>query len=142
MKFLCNGCEKDCDFDLDFSLLIITPKNVTQRFCRECRKPKVGVPDIFWDGKPEENLADDPNTGQPRVFFSKGEKARYLQERGLMEAGDRVHGAPVQLSQNQTRKTDSRPQVQEALRKVKQMSPDYRRNEFLRIKKEAENAKR
>lgn len=93
---------------------------------------------MFWDGKPEENLADDPVTGKPRVFFSKAEKAAYLKERGLREAGDRLHGAPAELwrNQNQIPKTDTRHEVKMALKKVQEMGRDRRRQEYLRIQKE------
>ena len=138
MNFFCNGCEQDRDFDTDYGILIITLRDGIKRFCRSCRKPTAAAPDVFWDGKPEENLADDPNTGKARVFSSKSEKAAYLKERGIMEAGDRVHGAPVMIHQNQNRKTDSRPQVQEAIRRAMQMSPDRRRQEFLKIRKEGQ----
>lgn len=135
MTFFCNSCEKDCDF-LEFSILVIEKwGHGIKRFCRSCRSPKSGVADVFWDGKPEENLADDPNTGKPRVFFSKGEKAAYLKSRGIMEAGDRVHGAPVQIHQNQNKKTDTRPLVQAAIREVMKMSPARRHQEYLKVTK-------
>lgn len=131
----CNGCERQKE---DIVLWIAQEKQTSLlRYCRECRSPKSSVPDVYWDGKPEHNLADDPNTGQPRVFFSKGEKAAYLKSRGIMEAGDRHHGAPVQMYQNQNRKIDSRNEVQMALRKVKEMGADRRRQEYMRVVKEA-----
>lgn len=102
--------------------------------CNKHRNPK-GSPDVFFDGKPEHGLADDPRTGQPIVFQSKSAKAAYLKERGLMEAGDRVRGSyPSVLGQP---KRDTRPEVREALHKVRQMSPDRRHQEFLRIRKGA-----
>lgn len=135
MTFFCNSCEKDKDYS-SFSLLLIEKWGEgIKRYCRECRTPKAGVPDVFWDGKPEPNLANDEN-GNERVFFSKGQKAAYLKERGLQEAGDRVHGAPVMFHQNQNKRIDTRPQVQEALRKVMQMSPSARHREYQRIKRE------
>lgn len=93
------------------------------------------VYDVYWDGKPEENLADDPITGKPREFLSKGHKAKYLKERGLVEAGDRVHGAPLSTV-NVSRGTDSKTQVRLALKHVREMGQDVRRQEFLRITKE------
>ena len=107
-------------------------------YCNKCGSAgSVLAPDVYWDGKPEENLADDPATGKPRVFLSKGQKARYLQERGLMEVGDPVHGAPVSLAQ-QKQATNHREQVKAALAHVKQMGKDYKRQEYLRIVKEGE----
>lgn len=91
---------------------------------------------MFFNGKPEEGLADNPLTGKPRVFSSKGEKAAYLRERGLVEAGDRHHGAPMQIHQNQNRKTDSRHEVMMALKKVREMGQDNRRQAYLKIVKE------
>lgn len=137
MTFLCCLCEEEKDFDTEFSILVIESwgKGI-KRFCKECRRPKAGVPDVFFDGRPEEGLADDPNTGKPRVFFSKGEKAAYLKERGLMEAGDRYHGSPVEIHKNQNQKTDTRHEVKMALKKVKEMGRDVRRQEYLRICKE------
>ena len=108
------------------------------RICNNCGlSDGGGVPDVFWNGKPEENLADDPNTGNPRIFASKGEKAAYLKEKGLMEAGDKVHGAPWSSLYN-NRRNDSRAEVLQSLRKVKQMGIDVRRQEYLRIIKEGE----
>lgn len=142
MTFRCDICGQNRDFDLDFGMTIVSGKGVLTRICRRCKRPKGGIPDVYWDGKPEENLADDPQTGMPRVFSSKAEKAAYLKSRGLMEAGDRVHGAPMSVTQMVERpshqKTDSREIVRKALADVKKMGIDYRRREFLRIKKQGE----
>ncbi len=138
MKFFCNCCETEKDF-AEYSILVIEKwGHGIKRFCRSCRSPQAGVADVFWDGKPEENLANDPLTDKPRVFFSKGEKAAYLKSRGIMEAGDRVHGAPVQVHQNQNKKVDSKPMVQAALREVMKMSPSRRHQEYLKIVKQGE----
>lgn len=82
-------------------------------------------------------MADDPVTGKPRVFLSKGHKARYLKERGLMEAGDKVRGA-FAPAVDHPQKQDNRALVAEALHQVKQMGRDYRRQEYLRIVKEGQ----
>jgi len=135
VTFYCNGCESDKGF-YEFSLLLIEKWGEgIKRFCRNCRAPKAYLPDVYFDGKPEENLADGPD-GKPRVFFSKGEKAAYLKSRGIMEAGDRVHGAPVQVHKNQERKVDTRHEVQMALKKVREMGRDNRRQEYLKICRE------
>jgi len=136
LQFTCNSCENKKDFMSEFSLLIIEKWGYgIKRFCKSCRSPKGGVPDVYWDGKPEENLADGPD-GKPIQFLSKGQKAAYLKERGIMEAGDRVHGAPIQVSKQEPPKLDSRAEVQQALRKVKEMGAYNRRQEYLRICKE------
>jgi len=146
-----NNCAK-CDKFMDEEKVILSVTKFVdgcwKSFCTECVAPnkfvvkpielKVysggGVPDVYWDGKPEENLANDPVTDKPIVFLSKGQKAEYLRSKGIMEAGDRVHGAPVSIYKNQERKAvDSRHEVQMALKKVKEMGRDRRRQEYLRI---------
>lgn len=135
MKFFCNSCETQKDYDA-FSLLLIEKWGYgIKRYCKSCRTPSPGVPDVYWDGKPEINLADDEHTGKPRVFLSKGQKAAYLKEKGLSEAGDRIHGAPVQID-NSGPKVDGRHEVRKALQHVKNMGSDRRRQEYLRIMKE------
>lgn len=133
---MCNGCAIERDFDLDYGILIITARDGIKRICRLCRNPKSGMPDVFWDGKPEENLADDPVTGKPRVFASKAEKAAYLRDRGLVEAGDRVHGAPLSLATQTNQRSNSRDEVRRALSMVKQMGRDVKRQAYLKILKE------
>lgn len=135
MTFLCNGCNRDIHFD-HLQRAVITKENEFVRYCRACCSPKTYVPDVYWDGKPEENLADDPRTGKPIVFSSKGEKAAYLKSRGIAEAGDRVHGAPVELHRNQERKVDSEHEVKMALKHVREMGRDVRRQAYLKILKE------
>ena len=98
-------------------------------------KTSVGLPDVYWDGKPEHGLADDPATGKPRVFSSKSEKSAYLKERGLVESGDRVGGAPSSYFSSE-KVVDHRVSAMQALQHVKQMGKDVRRQEFLRIVKE------
>lgn len=109
-------------------------------WCDSCSKGSfASVPDVFWDGRPEENLADGPD-GKPRVFLSKGQKAAYLKERGISEVGDKVHGAPyssVQREDARTRQYRNSHMVAEARRKVQQMGRDVKRQEILRIMKEA-----
>ena len=116
--------------------MVIDFKKVMRRYCRLCQSPKAAVPDVYFDGKPEINLADDPTTGKPRVFSSRGEKAAYLKERGICEAGDKVRGAPVMLHKEKPPKLDSRHEVQMALKRVKEMGRDVRRQEYLKIQKE------
>lgn len=119
--------------------LSVDHKTVT-RFCKGCVSGTINFPDVFFDGKPEENLADDPRTGQPPVFFSKSHKAEYLRSKGLQEAGDRVHGsyATFAQNQNQNQKTDTKHEVKMVLKQIKEMGHDRRREEYNRIKKEGE----
>lgn len=150
----CFQCEKLIDEEKVFISVTKQVEGCWKNFCRNCVAPhkfeykptefKVGsgrasFPDVFWDGKPEENLADDPRTGKPRVFHSKGQKSAYLKEKGIMEAGDKYHGAPVQISQNQLRKAvDGRHEVQMAIKKVKEMGKDQRHQEYLKIIREGQ----
>lgn len=136
MNFTCSQCDQRRDFFLDYGICVISAKKEFRHICRLCRKPRGGVPDVYWDGKPEEGLADDPVTGKPRVFGSKGEKAAYLKERGLQEAGDRMNGAPPSILSQAPQRTDSRHEVRMALKKVREMGRDVRRQEYLRITKE------
>jgi hypothetical protein len=138
MNFLCNGCEKNKNFEKEFVFMTTTKegKGENLKFCRTCRTVRVSFPDIYFDGKPEENLANDPLTDKPRVFISKGQKATYLKERGIMEAGDAHHGAPIQIHQNQNKKINTRHEVQMALKKVKEMGRDVRRQAYLKVIKE------
>lgn len=136
LMFFCNSCANNKEYS-EFSLLVIEKWGYgIKRYCKECRTPRAVVSDTFWDGKPEINLADDPLTGKPRVFLSKGQKARYLQERGLQEAGDRVHGAPMTFHDKKPPRLDAKEEVQKALHQVRQMGSDRRHQEFLRITKE------
>lgn len=101
------------------------------------------LPDVYWDGKPEEGLADDPVTGKARIFSSKREKAEYLQAHNLQEAGDAVHGSRMLTTSGisaEERKVRSIEQVRMAQKKVSEMGKDVRRQEVLRIIKEAHRA--
>jgi hypothetical protein len=109
-------------------------------YCNSCGAVGAGSSvDVFWDGKAEHGLPDDPKTGQPRVFGSKSEKAAFLKENYLVEAGDRVHGSTIhQTRGNDERKESSRAVVEEALRHVRSMGKDYRRQEYLKIIQESQ----
>jgi len=132
--FFCNGCNRDTHWD-NLKRVVASDKKI-QRFCKMCCNPKSYVPDVYWDGKPEENLADDPRTGKPRIFSSKGEKSAYLKSRGIAEAGDRIHGAPIEIHKNQERNVDSRHEIKMALKQVKEMGQDVRRQAYLKVLKE------
>lgn len=117
-------------------MIIDHQKKKISRICRICRTPKANLPDVFWDGKPEENLADDPVTGKPISFTSKGQKAKYLESKGLREAGDRHRGSDVFYSRMDQPKTNSKHEIKMALKKIKDMGAIARRQEYLRITKE------
>lgn len=140
MTFSCSGCGKTKNFFSEFKMSVITPEHEKFTFCRDCRSGTAAKPDVFWDGKPEEGLADDPNTGKPRTFGSAGEKAAYLKSRGLHEAGDRVHGAPASSSSLGAMRRDSRHEVRMALKQVREMGRDVRRQAYLKIVKEGRDA--
>lgn len=91
------------------------------------------VPDVFWDGKPEVNLADMPD-GSPRVFGGKVEKALYLKERGISEVGDSHHGAP--WKPGGPAPVNGREMARKALAEVRKMGREYRKQEYQRIVKE------
>lgn len=138
MMSFCNGCQKEVDFK-DIVFVVAREKATDlERYCRSCRNPISTVHDVYWDGKPEINLADDPSTGKPIVFSSKGEKARYLKERGLVEAGDRKHGAPIEMVVEEKKESRSKEDVMRALQHVRNMGKDYRRQQYLKIMKEGQ----
>jgi len=96
-----------------------------------------GVPDVYWDGKPETNLVDDH--GQPMQFISKGHKARWLKEKGLSEAGDRVRGGTAfdgVFEKKRPDKDKSREEVRQAIRMVREMGKDRRRSEIQKLLKQ------
>ena len=107
--------------------------------CDQCGASEIWFPDVFWDGKPEENLADGPD-GKPRVFLSRGQKAQYLRERGIYEAGDKFHGAPftsVTREDPRVKQYRNAAAVAEARRKVESMGKDVRRQALLKVIKDS-----
>jgi hypothetical protein len=94
-----------------------------------------GIPDVYWDGKPEIDLADDPVTGRPRVFGSRGEKARYLKERGIYQV-DKSHKLRAPDVPQGT-KEESRDKIRQTLAEIKNMGIDYRRQQYLKIVNES-----
>ena len=137
MMSFCDGCQIERDFS-DIRKWVI-PENEKKlfRFCRFCTEVRAYLPDVYFDGKPEENLANGPD-GKPITFSSKGEKAAYLESKGLREAGDRYHGAPISSVESEARrlemvKVNNRKEIKEALEKVKRMPANQRREEYLRL---------
>lgn len=103
--------------------------------CDKCGASEIYFPDIFWDGRPEENLADGAD-GKPVTFLSRSHKARYLADRGIREAGDTVHGAPftsLVSRDKEQKKRDNMHAIGEARRKVEQMGKDVRRQALLKV---------
>lgn len=138
MNFFCDGCERISPH-IDLKRCVITAERESRflRFCRFCCDQTASVPDVFWDGKPEINLADGPD-GKPVTFSSKHEKARYLNEHGLREAGDKYHGAPISAVEMEKKhaeqmKQKGRVQVKETISRIMKMKPEERHREFLRV---------
>lgn len=106
-------------------------------FCDACgHLPKIGVADVYWDGKAEHGLPDDPRTGQPRVFGSKGEKAAFLRAHGLKEAGDRMHGGNATMNGRDRHTEDpakARDAVNRALAHVKQLPKEERQRRIMTL---------
>ena len=107
--------------------------------CDRCGDTNSGaLPDVFWDGSPEYGLANDPRTGQPRTFSSKMEKARYLKERNLIEAGGGWHGSKTALpTESQVARGMS---VAEAKAQAMQMGKTKRREIIWKMLKETKYA--
>lgn len=125
----CGGCGNEKAFK--------TVSGNGWEYCDRCGDFKSSATvDVFWDGTAEHGLPDDPKTGQPRVFGSKGEKAAFLRANGLTEAGDRTRGAPTSVLDNRA-PADRGVPAAEALRIVREMGSDRRRQELYRIQKES-----
>ncbi len=73
-------------------------------------------PDVFWDGNTTNNNITN-SMGEPIPFFSRQQKAKVLREKGMSEAGDRVHGAYVGSSQYYMKERYSPKQEQVKRRK-------------------------
>lgn len=112
-------------------------------YCNACGDAgPVYVPDVFWDGKPEENLADGAD-GKPVTFLSRRHKAMYLEERGIYEAGDRFGGAPFTgIATKEKKNPFSKDSVAKARKQVDEMGRDVRRQKVLEIIKKAQEAQR
>lgn len=106
--------------------------------CDRCGTAKsVAMDDVFWDGKPEINLADDPVTGKPPVFGSRQEKARYLKKRGLVQVDGRNHGG-LGYGQQSGAVDDWRPKIRETRKMVESMGRDVRRQKIWKMIKETQ----
>jgi hypothetical protein len=82
--------------DSTFRYWCIDAKNFCYVLCRNCRKGSTAVPDVYYGYgsgiHSEENIAD-PKTGEPIPFWDKTSKREAMRRAGVMECGDRVHGA-------------------------------------------------
>jgi hypothetical protein len=99
-------------------------------YCEKCGY--VELPtfyDVNWkSGQPEKNLMDD-KTGKPMEFISKGHKARWLRERGIVAMGDRDKGGTAfdnYLTPRKIDKYESLNKVKEVYREVKKMPREHR----------------
>lgn len=67
-----------------------------------------GMPDVYYGygsgTHSEENIAD-PQTGEPIPFWDKASKREAMRRAGVIEAGDRVHGARNEDMHPSKRKT-------------------------------------
>ena len=125
----CNGCGNDRAYRVR--------TGVGYEICDRCGSVgSATLPDVYWDGTPEHGLADDPKTGQPRTFASKMEKARYLMERGLREAGDTFHGAPASVLTMEPPKEGANDTALKALKHVRNMGLEEKRKAYKKILKE------
>lgn len=77
-----------------FSVLLIEKwGHGIKRFCKDCRKPKNGLIDIYFKGEyTDEHIASEEHPG-PKRIASRADKKYWLQKCNLREAGDRFHGA-------------------------------------------------
>lgn len=111
---------------------------VYREVCDRCGSAgSVSVSDVYWDGKPEVNLADDPATGRPRVFGSRGEKARYLKDHGLMQVDGRNHGG-LGYGSSSTVPKDWKPVIRETIRNVQNMGRDVKRSLIWKMLKKSQ----
>lgn len=100
------------------------------------------LPDVYVDGKPEENLPDDPRTGKPPVFTSRSDKALFLKTHKLIECRGREHGGPaIPATEPAYNKEAAREEARAAISHVQKMGKDYRRQEYLRIVKERRHSR-
>jgi len=86
---ICSTCNKVCS-----RIKIEYYNNKKYEYCNKCANiAPVSVPDVYFKGAyRDEHLANDKHPDG--VFIeSKAHKKRIMQEMGLCEAGDRVHGA-------------------------------------------------
>lgn len=113
----------------------VDEKGQKLEWCNVCTATTAySIPDVYWDGKVESNLADAH--GNPAVFTSKRDKARFLKEKGLSEVGDRVRGGTAfdHVFEKKTPDVKAiRQEVRESFQMVRQMGPDRRRAEINKI---------
>ena len=134
---LCLGCGNDKAYCTN---TVLYEKGRSIEVCDRCGNAEFCVvPDVYVDGKPDENLPDDPRTGNAPIFSSKLEKALYLRQHHLVEYRGREHGGPaIPREVPSYSREQGRHEALKALHRVKQMGRDVRRQEYLKIVKEGE----
>lgn len=79
-----------------FRFWCVDGNNFCYVLCRDCRKGRGSIPDVYYGYgsgiHTEENIAD-PKTGEPIPFYDKTSKRAAMRQAGVIEAGDRIHGA-------------------------------------------------
>ena len=88
---VCNGCGNS---NATIWQLIVTKKYGRQEKCDKCGIVSSPVhSDVYWGGQhTNPNITDEHGT--PIFLESREHKARIMREKGIIEAGDKVHGAP------------------------------------------------
>lgn len=93
---LCSGCKRTIDGVTVRLRRIVTSESRYDKYCISCTTPSEAVKDVWYGYGSgthiEENICN-PETGQPIPFSSKRGKWEAMQKAGVVEAGDRVHGA-------------------------------------------------
>jgi hypothetical protein len=137
----CNGCGNKAASRIRAGFFTNEQnKREHYEYCDRCGDIGIpSVPDVYFDGKPEHGLPDNPKTGKPYEFSSKFEKARFLKDNHLKEAGDTVHGSMVHHTREHAPKDNAREVANRALSHVKQMGADYRREQYLKIVRDSQN---
>lgn len=93
----CFRCHRFIDEDtVKLKRIVTNDGGKWEKYCNDCITGNPVVRDV-WYGygsgtHTEENICD-PQTGQPIPFSSRAEKYAAMQRAGVVEVGDRVHGA-------------------------------------------------
>lgn len=110
----CDGCGNPNAFGLRRAI----GRGWTCNFCDELFS-FASTFDVFFDGQSNPNLCDD--LGRPVEFISKGQKSRWMKDRGVQEAGDLVHGARYSAAGPIAReRRDCKEEVRQAVAKARE----------------------
>lgn len=87
----CAGCQND----RAYRVVTIYRDGQLLDSCDRCAalEPST-IHDVYWPGHAHYNSQLVDKFGKPILITSKAHKAQILKEKGLIEAGDRVRGAP------------------------------------------------